>query len=342
MSEFMDPLQRREPEDLEARFFEDGVNIGGKSFFYLTIPYPGCTKAIPCEFCAFAGTGIPGLKVDERLGRTVVQKVQQGLARHSDTLVLLNNGNILNSNEMYPPAILEHVPQVVACHPSCRALEIEVSVKDLLSDSIWEKLRTIRQNLAGKELRVRVAVEYADDALLARHRKGTNMADVGSAIGALSAEGIPWIGYALLGGMEMTSEEAQRAAIQTGQYIMDRGARMLSVNGLFLTEGMRKTQMQTGRQVYLPSIDDLIKVLRALTAHGALKGAKPLIKIGLAEEDGGLKIVEYPYCLPADDSGIRQRMIGILRDFNGDQKYETFFIGVMQNWAKTEAFRKIR
>jgi hypothetical protein len=217
-----------------------------------------------------------------------------------------------------------------------------VSVRDLLLDSIWEKIRTIRQNLSGKELRVRVGVEYADDALLSRHGKGICVSDIDHAVGALASEGIPWVGYALLGGIEMTAGEARDAAVRTGKYVMDHGARMLSINGIFLTESMRETQARTGRQVYPPSIEDLIEVLRTLMAHNSSMGGRPLIKIGLAEEDGGLKIVEYPYCLPADDTGVRRRMIGILRDFNGSQEYETFFIGVIQNWAKTEAFRRLR
>ncbi|GEM_PF-3805812 len=334
------PIYPELAADLNANFFVSTFNIGGETYLYLTIPYPSCTKPEPCDFCAFHGTGIPGLKPDRMFGKTVAKKVRHYLAiRKPQTLVLFNNGNILNPAEMDQTAILEDVPQAVAEDDVCQALELEIGIKDLLKQLTWDKIGRIRVNLSGKQLRLRLSVEYADDDLLKRHNKGITLEEIEEVIGRVNEEGVPWIGYALLGGKGMTGEAAQETAAKTGEFIIDRRARMIGVNGIYLTEGMRKRP--GADEMYLPTIDDLIKTMKALTDYAVSTGVRPLTKVGLAEEDGGIKIVEYPYSIPTNDDRARLRMTDILRDFNESQNYDDFFSGVIQNWARFESFRSI-
>lgn len=310
-------------------------------YSYITVPYPGCSKPVACDFCAFHGTGMKGLTPDRPFGLMVTDRVKRNLSKTKPkTLVIFNNGNILHPEEMDPTAILEDIPRAVADDETCQALELEIAIRDLAGDPIWENIGHIRRNLGAKELRMRLSVEYSDDELLGRHHKGTDLRMIETAIARVNRERIPWIGYALLGGMDMTAEEAKAAAIRTGKFIVDRNARMLGVNGIYLTEGMvRRPGVD---RIYLPTVDDLIITVRTLSEHARTKDHPPLIKVGLAEEDGGIPIVKYPYVIPMDDEPTRRRMIGVLSDFNGSQNFADFMVGVYQNWAQHEAFRTLR
>jgi hypothetical protein len=278
--------------------------------------------------------------MDERWREVVGKQVECSVAKGTQTLVFLNNGNILNSAEMDPETILEHVPRLVANSP-CNALEIEVGVESLLEPQVQAKLHMIQKNLLGKQLRVRVAVEYADDRLLSQNRKGTTMKNVDGAITALSSAAIPWVGYALLGGAEMTSEEAKHAAIQTGKYIMDLGARMLSINGIFVTDTMKEAQEKTGRRMYLPSMEDLLGVLKTLSDYRSFEAYDTLIKVGLEEEDEALRIVEYPYGLSSDEPMAKKKLTGILSDFNRSQSFDVFLVAGIQNVTRVGVSQRL-
>lgn len=342
MPQSLDHDRQTEPENYDSRFSEVHVNIGGKIYCYLTVPYPGCTKTPSCDFCAFKGTGIAGLTFDELLKIAIVRKANQGMNKAADTLVFLNNGNALHPDEMDPEVILRRVPQAVAAHPNCKALEIEVSVADLLECHAWDKLLEIKRNLAGKELRVRLPIEYANNELLERHHKGVTLDDIDMVIRSLTMFKIPWVGYTLFGGVDMTSKKARQVAVDTGKYSMDRGARMVCLNGLFMTESMKAAQERTGQQLYIPTIDDLMHVLPILSQHAATKKPKPLIKVDVAEEDPRLNIVQYPYDIPANNEETWPRMAGLMRDFNGSQNADVLSIWMMQNQMRSEATRSLQ
>lgn len=340
MPESLHQVRQPESADLDAEFCESIIDIDGETFCYLTVPPSGCKKRKSCCFCAFKGAGIPGMKIDDRWREAVGRRVTQSVAGDIEALFITNDGNMFHPAEMHPGTILEDVPRAVAGSSTCNALEFEVGVEYLLLGSTWEKLQTIRQNLSGKELRVRVGVEYADNELLARNLKEVTMQDVDNAVSALSSTGIPWIGYAMFGGVEMTSEEAKQAAIQTGKFIMNRGARRLALNGLFVTEDMKAEEQQTGRRLYVPTMEDLLEVLEALSAHRISQSRSTPIKVGLDEvrdEDRRVHAVQYPYGIPVADPQERNRLMSILSDFDRCQTFETFQVEVMRNWAKTEA-----
>lgn len=320
------------------------ININEETFCYLTVPPSGCKKKKSCGFCVYAGTGVPGLKIDDQWREAVARRVNQSVAGDAKVLFITNDGNMFHPAEMHPRTILEDVPTAVANSPACNALEFEVGVEYLLLDSTWEKLQMIRKNLLGKELRIRVAVEYADDELLLRHQKEVTMRDIDAAVSRLSSSGIPWIGYAMFGGVEMTSEETEQAAVQTGKFIIDRGAIRLALNGLVVSKKMEE-HLQTGRKIYVPTMENLLVVLKALTDHQISQNRQTPIKVGLDEVEDAerrLHVVEYPYGIPIADPQEGKRLMGILSDFDRRQVFETFLTGVIQNLARENVLKCVR
>lgn len=341
MTDDLHSLRHSDSVELDAGFHQTEIVIGGEKYCYLMVPSPGCRKIPRCIGCAFRDTGTPGLQLDEQWRQAVMRHVDFCLETGAQALVFLNNGDMLDPGQMNLATLLEHVPQAVAKSSSCQRLEIEIGVGRLGTEDARKQIDTIRRNLSGKPLVVRVAVEHADDVLLSRMRKGVTVEDTTRAIEWLTSNGIPWIGYALLGGVTKTSAEAVQAAIHTGMYIIDHGAHMLSINGFFETKEMREAQERTGEEMYVPSMEDLRSVLQTLCAHRADRAYPTLIKVGMEEETAALRIVRYPYGIPTDDTEVRREMMALLGDFNNRQSLSVFDVGDLQRQARATANRQL-
>ena len=206
-----------------------------------------------------------------------------------DSLVLYNGGNILRSQEMYQPAVLAEIPRFLAGHPTCNIFEIESRVDDILL--YGESIRSIRANLGAKRLRIRLGIEYFDDALLWRHRKGITQEQIKKAAGFLNESGIEWNGYVLFGGLDMDLSEARISAKRTAKFMVDAGAFKISINGMFTT---RELERNFGRRIYVPAYSDLVEVLKELFNYCRKQKRKIIFKVGFEEEDIG-SISRMPY-----------------------------------------------
>lgn len=288
------------------------AQIGSEKLLYIVVPNRGCTQSPQCLFCAFQITANPSLKIDRAFGREVVKRVHGFIQQYNpDFVVLYNSGNILRPSEMYQPAITEDIPLMIAQDHHCRGMEIEIRADDVAR--FKNSIQDIVKNLSGKILRVRLGIEFADRELLERHQKQITISDINAAVKVLNELQIPWNGYALLGGLDLGREEARRSTVKTGKYIIDHHAFKISINGLFLTEGLQRS---LGQRIYIPDLDDLRFVLVELAAYVKQKGVRILFKVGFEEdfeEEAEEKIVRFPYV--SEECGLR-KVIAMLRKFN--------------------------
>jgi uncharacterized Fe-S cluster-containing MiaB family protein len=136
-----------------------------------------------------------------------------------------------------------------------------------------------------------LGIEYFDDKLLERHRKGNNTRQIQEAVNILNELGIEWNGYLMLGGLDMKREEAREVAIKTGRFMIDNNAFKISINGIFVTKTLQKV---FGNRIYVPDYSDLVFVLKELCRYRDEKRSKVLFKVGFVEEYTQA-IVQFPY-----------------------------------------------
>lgn len=287
------------------------IQVGNEKVLYATIPYKGCTVIPKCLFCGVREQADRTLSIDEDFGKMVRENIMKLLSDHSpDTLVLYNGGNLLRPVEMYQPTVMTDIPNYIAGHSSCNAYEIEVRADDILN--FKANLKLIKENLHGKMLRVRLGIEYYDDKLLKRHKKGVDMSQISEAVKTLNELDIEWNGYAMFGGLDMTKSEAVDSAIKTGKFILENNAYKLSINGMFVTTRLNKG---FGDRIYVPDYDDLVTVLSELCKYKAEIGSNTLFKVGFEEEDTK-DVVRLPYINNSSDS---REIIDRLGEFNKTQ-----------------------
>lgn len=266
------------------------MEVGGERVLYVTLPYVGCSRNPRCIFCGVRGSGNKSLVPDESFGEEVLLMVT-GLVNEflPDSLVLYNGGNILRPQEMYQPVILVEIPRFLAGHPTCNIYEIESRVDDIVLSE--ESIGMIKINLGRKKLRIRLGIEYYDDSLLWRHRKGITQEQIKKAASFLNESHIEWNGYVLLGGLDMDYSEARISAKRTAKFMVDAGAFKISINGMFTT---RQMERNFGRRIYVPAYSDLFEVLKELFNYYRKQQRTPIFKVGFEEEDIG-SMVRMPY-----------------------------------------------
>ena len=293
----------------EFRHDVTSANVGGERVLYLKFSYPGCTQDPHCAFCPFGEGADTSITPDEEYGELVFDLVRDSLRESSaDALVLYDGGNILRAAEMYQPTILQKIPELVAADPVCKALEVEVRADDVVA--FQRELSAMKESLSGKELRVRVGMEYGSDELLTRHQKGLTVEQMFSAFDTLNQLGIRWNGYSMLGGLDMTRDDALKSVIQSSRCMMDRGAFKISINGIFVT-GMMDSNY--GDRVYVPTIDDLKYVLSELSGYKWWVNSSAIFKVGSAEEELG-DVVRFPYAKDGNETRILNRSFNSFND----------------------------
>jgi uncharacterized Fe-S cluster-containing MiaB family protein len=266
------------------------IQVGKEKVLYITIPYKGCTKTPICLFCGVQEQRDKDLKINREFGKEVFFMAKKYLNECSpDSLVLYNGGNILRSKEMFQSTVLIDIPGFIAFSPKCRVYEIEVRVDDVIR--FQKKLEVIKFHLKTKKLRIRLGIEFFDNELLERHKKGINTKQIQKAVDILNKLDIEWNGYVMLGGLDMKKDEAVKSAIKTGKFMIDNNAFKISINGIFVTERLRKTFCN---RIYVPNYSDLIFVLTELCKYRDKKQKSVLFKVGFEEEEMG-NITFFPY-----------------------------------------------
>ncbi|MFC1810936.1 hypothetical protein ACFLZH_05530 [Patescibacteria group bacterium] len=283
------------------------LDLGEEKVLYISLPFKGCTVIPKCLFCGIRDAANKALCIDDEFGAEVLGKTDEFLNQYNpDSVVLYTGGNILRPAEMYQETIAQDIPDLISSHSTCNAYELEVRPDDIVQ--LQAIIIKIKANLGQKKLRVRTGIEYYDDELLERHRKGVNIAQIQEAVNLLNAENIEWNGYALLGGLDMTKEEAREAAIKTGKFMLDNNAFRISINGMFVTN---KTHQSFGERIYIPDYSDLIYVLTELCKYRDTIKNKTIIKVGFEEED-----IKNVFKLPYSD---QENVENKLREFNKTQ-----------------------
>lgn len=291
------------------------VEVGNERVLYITIPYKGCTQCPRCLFCGVQEQPNRDLKIDKNFGDEVLARVKDFTNVNSpDSIVLYNGGNILRPAEMFQETALVDIPDFVASHPILQAYELEARADDVVQFS--KNLKTIQDNLKGKKLRIRIGIEFFDDELLKRHRKGVDTAQIQQAVNLLNELGIEWNGYALLGGLDMSREEARNATAYSGKFMVDNKAYKVSINGVFVTDRLNKGFAE---RIYVPDYQDLVFVLNQLCAYRDAKASKTLFKVGFEEEDTR-SVVRFPYATRAQEV---KEVSDKLRKFNLSQSSKT-------------------
>lgn len=286
------------------------IKVGEEKILFLTIPYRGCTQTIKCLFCGVQECPNKTLIIDKKFGDEVFSQVKKYINAYSpDSIVLYNGGNILRPQEMFQETILEDIPKFIGGHPAIRVYELEVRADDVLR--FREGLEKIQSNLAGKKLRLRLGIEFFDDELLRRHLKGLNTEQIKKAVNFLNQSGIEWNGYVLLGGIDMTRQEAREAAVKAGKFMIDNYAYKISINGIFVTQGLKPLM----NRMYVPDYHDLIFVLDNLLEHKKIKNSHTLFKVGFEEEETK-GVIRHPYLKNPRDL---ERISKKLEDFNSTQ-----------------------
>lgn len=291
------------------------IQVGKEKILYLTIPYKGCTKSPRCLFCAVQEKSNKSLKINKDFGNEVLVKTKKYITKYSpDSLVLYNGGNILRKEEMFQPTVLIDIPKYIAFHKKCSSYEIEARVDDIIR--FQENLQTIRSNLKTKELRIRLGVEFFDNKLLEKHKKGNNIRQIQEAVNILNKLDIKWNGYIMLGGLDLKQKEAINVAVKTGKFMIDNNAFKISINGIFITETLQKG---FGDRIYIPTYSDLISVLTDFSKYRGKKQSKALLKVGF-EEENTENVVCFPYASKKLSS---KEVIKKLSSFNVTQNIQT-------------------
>jgi len=307
------------PKLLKKEFIEQGtedykaslVEVGKEKVLYITIPYKGCTQCPRCLFCGVQEQSNKDLIIGKIFGEKVLAKVREFTDINSpDSIVLYNGGNILRPAEMFQETVLADIPEFVASCPTLQSYELEARADDIVQ--FVESLKTIQAHLKGKKLRIRLGIEFLDDELLKRHRKGINTEQIQQAVNLLNKLDIGWNGYALLGGLDMSREEARNIAVQSGKFMIDNNAYKVSVNGVFVTDRLDESFAE---RIYVPDYQDLIFVLNQLCAYREAKSSKTLFKVGFKEEDTK-NVVRFPYASSAKEI---KEISSKLREFNLSQ-----------------------
>ncbi len=266
------------------------IKVEKEKVLYITIPYKGCTKTPRCLFCAVQEKSNKSLKINKEFGDEVLVKIKKYITKYSpDSLVLYNGGNILRREEMFQPTVLIDIPKYIALHKKCSSYEIEARVDDAIR--FQEKLKTIKSNLKTKELRIRLGVEFFDNKLLEKHKKGNSVQQIQQAVDILNKLEIKWNGYIMLGGLDMKQKETIKVAVKTGKFMIDNSAFKISINGIFVTEML---QRGFGDRIYVPTYSDLISVLTELYKYRDKKQSRILLKVGF-EEENTENVVCFPY-----------------------------------------------
>lgn len=255
------------------------VAVKNQTILYVTIPYKGCSKKPRCLFCGVQENQSRNLEINKEFGNDVLFKIKEYVNFYKpDSLVLYNGGNILRKREMFQSTITKDIPKFLSTNKFCNSYEIEILVKDVIKNE--KKLKDIQKNLKDKKLKVRLAIEYLDNKLLQKNLKGFLKKEVDSAVDTLNDLNIRWNGYLLLGGLDLTQEEAIKVAVKTGKYMINKNAFKISINGVFITKRMNGIFK---KRIYTPTIHDLVTVLEKLFNYKKKKNI--IFKTGFEEEN---------------------------------------------------------
>lgn len=268
-------------EDCDSQDYEAVVtNIADEDVLCVAIPYKGCTVIPPCLFCGVRERANKALEIDAGFGEEVLRRFKLFIEEYGpDSVAYYSGGNVLRPEEMHQPTVLEDIPKYIAGRSDCMSYEIEVRVDDVLK--YLDSLKIIITNLGGKNLIVRLGVEFFDDDILKKHRKGVDVRQIQKAVDVLNELGIQWHGYVMFGGVDMCKKDAIDVAIKTGKFMVDNNAHRISINGLFVTE---KMSSRVGNRVYVPTYEDLMQVLTELSEYCEGKDVSPKFRVGFEDE----------------------------------------------------------
>lgn len=287
------------------------VAVDKEKILSITIPYKGCTQCPRCLLCGVQEWPDKDLKIDKNFGDEVLAKIKELTGIHSpDSIVLYNGGNILRPTEMFQKTVLTDIPKFVASNSILQSYELEARADDVIRFA--DSLKIIKANLKGKKLRIRLGIEFYDDELLKRHKKGIDTVQIQRAISFLNEQVIEWNGYVLLGGLDMSREEVRSVAVRSGKFMMDSNAYKISINGVFVTDKLNKGFAE---RIYVPDYQDLTFVLNKLCEYRETESSKTLFKVGFEEEDTR-SVVRFPYASNVKEIG---EISDKLQEFNLSQ-----------------------
>ena len=257
-----------------------------------------------CDFCSvkhvrntsFPVHGAEGLQA----ARKGLSRIRAMLTAHPETmsLKLFNNGNVLYGEERATFAELhqgfwEELPDTLADFPHLAAVEIAVRVDDCIGDGkalkdgscVKEILRnrivalSTALNAIGKQLRVILAFEYIESAIIRKqHKFPTVFTDDGKlrdhckqAVTFLREHHIEWLAYAMLGGRladrSLTGAEASASAAHTALAALELRAREVIINSQYTDPILQQQERDTGIMYHLPTEQDMLNALALIIDH---------------------------------------------------------------------------
>ena len=316
---------------------------GQERTLFLLLPAPGCK--MDCDHCSPKHLACSDYQVTAKSAEDNIEQTREICKQNIvQTLKLFNAGNILWGSEFGRAAALherywELLPEILIDYPKITSVEIEVRL-DEFTDKIanqeiqtLDKRQIVRERLLklntnlqkiGKQLRVILAPEYSDRVIVNQKgtvAKGTSNAE--AAIVFLLGNGIPWLGYAMLGGRfkdrSLSSGEALESALETAQFILDNGGREAIINCQYLDPINQWEEAKDRIRYYVPSKKDIETLLACLYRKGLLADDKR-VRISLEKEDiikGTKGAADYD---PAIDADFEE----FISEFNNAKDQESF------------------
>lgn len=273
------------------RCVAETITLGEEKIEYFAVgPHRGCSHS--CKFCGVksARTCDDNLielgflndgKMTRNYGEIIFDEFRNLADNNASDVLLMNGGNIIREEEMYLPAITEWIPKFIAQSDNFKSMTIEVRADDIILRT--NTLLEIQKNLAGKDLVVRLPIEYADEKMLADSNKGISLKTIENATETLRANVIKWDACSMLGGLNLNSSSAIELAERTVRFAFDKGARNVIINAQFVTEDMRSVL----DEISVPSLGDIITLLKRL------RGVPGKIKVGF-DVDEILNPIKFP------------------------------------------------
>jgi len=329
---------------------------GSEKTAFILLPPRGCK--MKCDFCSPSHIANPNYPLTAIAAEQAAEETAEAIRKAGavNTVKLFNAGNILWGSEFGQSAGALHeryweiLPQLLAENDDVMAVEIEVRLDEFSSnlndeltgtdpkrEIVRNRLLKLKNDLASvkKELRVILAIEYSSDVLANESgivNKGTENSR--NAISFLREHGIPWIGYAMLGGRlkdrTISPQEAVRSACRTANFGFEHHAREMVVNCQYLDPINRFEEERDGVPFCVPAKRDILSLLQTL-AYGLTEGHR--LRISLDKEDsirGTMSAADY-------DPAIDEEFKTFIREFNNAKDQQGFYFS--SKYRRAEAAR---
>ena len=355
----MGEIAEAKKETIEFRYDLSAVNnlgvegrqtiTGQENTMFLLLPAVGCK--MDCEHCSPKHLAHPDYRVTVESATEAVEQTREFLRQNDgvQTLKLFNAGNILWGSEFGKAAALHErywdlLPEILIDYPDLLTIEIEVRL-DEFSEKIAnpeiqtldkkqivrDRLFTLNNNLKkiGKELRVILAPEYADNIIA--KQQGTvakGIRNARAAVDFLKKNEIPWLGYTMFGGRlkdrTILPVESLESVIDTTKYILDSGGREAVINCQYLDPINQDEERKDGIRYYVPNkraINDLLKML----FYKRIISPDRRVRISVDKEDSIIGTVGA-----ADlDPSIDRRFLKLIANFNNADDQRAFLMKEM-------------